>query len=91
MTSRLDEINHWFRRLQRIIEARGITPNNIWNMDEISLQEGFQRNSKVFGSTIIRSRDRPSNDNIAWISIIEYIGAEGRHITLGAIFTGGRL
>jgi hypothetical protein len=91
MTSRLDEIEHWFRRLQRIIEARGITPSNIWNMDETGLQEGFQRNSKVFGSTIIRSRDRPSNDNTAWISIIECVGAEGRHITPGAIFTGGRL
>jgi transposase-like protein len=91
MTSRLDEIEHWFRRLHRIIEARDIKLRNIWNMDETGLQEGFQQGSKVFGSSIIRSHDKPTNDNIAWITIIECVGAEGSHLTPGAIFTGHRL
>jgi hypothetical protein len=91
LTSRLDEIEHWFRRLYRVIEARGIIPKNIWNMDETGLQEGFQANSKVFGSTLIRTHEKPKNENTAWISIIECIGAEGGHVRPGAIFSGLRL
>lgn len=91
LTNRLDEIEHWFRRLHRVIQVRQISPNNIYNMDETGLQQGFQSNSKVFGSTLVQIDDRPSNTDTAWVTIIECIGAEGKHVTPGAIFTGSHL
>jgi 4-hydroxybenzoate polyprenyltransferase len=60
-------------------------------MDETGLQEGDQSNSNVFGSTVIRIREKPQDRNTAWISIIECISAEGKHIKPGAIFSGAML
>jgi hypothetical protein len=88
MTSRIEEVEHWFQRLDTIIKGRDIKPCNIYNMDETGLQQGFQGNSKVFGSCLTTSGDKPTNTDTERISIIECIGAEGLHITPGAIFTG---
>jgi 4-hydroxybenzoate polyprenyltransferase len=88
MTSRIDEVEKWFQRLDTIIKARDIKPCNIWNMDETGLQQGFQSNSKVFGSILTTSIDKPSNTDTEWITIVECIGAEGDHIKPGVIFSG---
>jgi len=55
LKNRVDEIDHWFRPLDRLIKVLKVKPKDIYNMDETGLQEGEQSNrsseAPLFGFT----------------------------------------
>ncbi|OWT42563.1 DDE superfamily endonuclease domain-containing protein [Pochonia chlamydosporia 170] len=85
----IDKVNQYFQRLREIIETHGITPEDIWNMDETGFQLGVGKDQ-----LIVTKRERahylaiPTNRESA--TAIEAISAAGRHCPGFLIMTGSK-
>jgi len=78
----------WFDRLNNIIRQYNLTSSRIYNMDETGFQEGESSIKKVAGSKAIKGAQQGSSTNTTWISIIEYIRADGINLCPTIIFKG---
>ncbi|OWT42482.1 DDE superfamily endonuclease domain-containing protein [Pochonia chlamydosporia 170] len=85
----VDKVNHYFQRLRKIIETHGISPEDIWNMDETGFQLGVGKDQ-----LIVTKRERshyfavPTNRESA--TAIEAISAGGCHCPGFLILTGSK-
>jgi hypothetical protein len=83
----VDRVIYYFQRLKEVIEREGITPGDIWSMDETGLRIGISKDQFI---VIKRKRahlfSMPENRESA--TAIEVISADGRHIPAFLIPTG---
>jgi hypothetical protein len=91
LTGRSDEFEAFFTRLKHLLEVRGVGPSNLYNMDETGLREGFQRDSSVVGSTLVKPQQQPRTSATSWVTIIEYIRATRGRIQPAVIFKGANV
>ena len=84
-------LSPWFDRLYAIIQKLGVTPANMWNIDETGIALGVCTNQRVIGSSETTHTYIQTPENREWVSIIECISASGLKITPVVIFKGKTL
>ncbi len=71
-----------------------IRPQHRYNFDETGVMEGHSTNNKVVGPAVdkmgkkLRYAFVKKSGNRTWVSVIEYISAEGNHLPPVVIFKG---
>jgi hypothetical protein len=80
----------WFGRLSDVIHHYNLISSRIFNIDEPGFQEGESSIRKDAGSRAIKSSQRGSSANTAWISIIECICANRTRLHPTVLFKGER-
>jgi 4-hydroxybenzoate polyprenyltransferase len=91
LKGRSGELEAFFARLKHLMGVRGVGPSNLYNMDETGLREGFQRDSSVIGSTLVKPQQQPRAGATSWVTIIECIRATGGRIQPAVIFKGANV
>lgn len=78
----------FFDRLEKVIREEGITPNDIWNMDEIGFRVGIGGQQWVLTFQPSKEARIGSNTNRESITCIEAVSAAGESISPLIIMTG---
>ena len=88
ITGHSPDIASIFHVLEHIITFHSITPTNLYNMDETSLQEKFAQARKVIGSfnPTFGAYEQAQAGATSWNTVIEAISAEGVQANPAIIF-----
>jgi DDE superfamily endonuclease len=86
-----DLLKPWFESLHAVFERSGITPSNMWNVDETGIALGVCVNQRVIGTSETNKTYMKTPEDREWVSTIECISAVGNKINPVVIFKGQTL
>jgi hypothetical protein len=67
----------WFEKLHAVIQKHGITPENIWNMDETGFRIGTSKSQYVLTEQPEKSHFLPIANNRESLTVVEAVSAGG--------------
>jgi Holliday junction resolvasome RuvABC endonuclease subunit len=86
-----DSINRWFDKVVETMEKHQITIENVYNMDETGTALGTVEASRVIIDATLRTKYQAQPGRQEWVSVVEYICADGTVIPPLVIFKGENL
>ena len=84
----VEELDKWFKELEKVVNEFEILPENIYNMDETGFNIGDFEARNVIVDSNIQSRYQVQPDRQEWVSAIECICVDGTAIPPLLIFCG---
>lgn len=84
-------VEEWFRNLRATVEEYGITPDNMYNMDESGFSLGTTENMRVIIDTEVPMQFQAQPGRQEWITAVECICADGSSLSPMLIFKGEQL
>lgn len=73
----LSDIEGWFEKLHAVIQEHGITPENIWNMDDTGFRIGTSKSQYVLTEHPEKSHFLPIANNRESLTVVEAVSAGG--------------
>lgn len=89
-THKVETIMRWFRLVESVIQKYDIQKEDTYNIDEKGNALGNAGKSRIICSKYDLSAYKAQDGSREWVSLIEYISATGRLLSMFVIFKGKR-